>query len=920
MRKVQQGFVAGEFSPQMYGRFDDTKYAQGLALCRNFITLPQGPATVRPGFAFVRAVKFSDKPTRIIPFTWSLEQTMVIELGDHYARFHTLGQTLLDEDGDPYEIATPYAAEDVFGIHYVQSMDVMTLAHPNYAPRELKRYGAYDWRLEEINFEAPLNPPVISSVTYEVVAGSGATITDEEKTRYTLRYKVTAVRDTDTGMEESAASSMSSTQGNLYLNNATVTITWGAVTGAQRYRVFKNYKGLYCYIGETDETSFVDDNYEPDASITPPIYESPFLQNRGITSVDVLAQGNGYSAGLVEGVSGWPTCNTSYGSGSANSLYLYWYNPSAGTNSTPVHENVVPDSGITIRISDPTGAGAVVKPLVRTTGSGRYISATLTGFKVVNPGSGYTAPKMLLTVTPGLNFNDDNVVSGYTDRYHYTFVDANGNRRRDTTNNHTEYQTLDISGAAVGGVTLRVSDSTGSGARLRANLSDGKIVSVTVVQGGSGYSNPTITAVTSTGSGASFKANLGGSGDYPGAVCYFEQRRCFAGSPNRPQMVWMTKTGTESNMSYTIPSQADNRIRFRLAAQEASRILHMLPLSHLILLTNSTEYRAASGITPTDIDVKPQSYVGASDVQPVLVNSTLVYASARDGHMRELGYNWQSSGFTTGDLSVRATHLFEADRVVDMGLQKSPDPIVWAVMASGTLVGLTYMPEQSVSGWHKHVTQNGAFESVAVVAEGNEDIVYCVVRREINGETVRYVERMHERLVSSLFDSFFVDCGGTYRGDPTTEISGLSWLEGQTVSILADGCVLPRQTVQSGKVTIPMEASVVHVGLPITADLQTLPVAVQMSDGSYYQGHMKNINEVWTRVYQSSGLFVGPDFDHLIEAKQRTTEPYGSPPDLMNREVSVVAAPAWTDSGQICIRQSDPLPLTIVSVSFELAE
>ena len=688
MRKVQQGFVAGEFSPQMYGRFDDTKYAQGLALCRNFITLPQGPATVRPGFAFVRAVKFSDKPTRIIPFTWSLEQTMVIELGDHYARFHTLGQTLLDEDGGPYEIVTPYAAEDVFGIHYVQSMDVMTLVHPNYPPQELRRYGATDWRIAAISFDSSLMPPAAPTCEFEVVAGDGVTITEEEKTRYTLKYKVTALVDTDGGTDESEASGVGSCEGNLYLNNATVTVTWTAVQGADRYRVYKGYKGLFCYIGETEETSFVDDNYEPDASITPPM-------------------------------------------------------------------------------------------------------------------------------------RDD---------------------------------------------------------------------------------------------------ELFGEGNYPSAVAYFEQRRCFGGTEEKPQTIWMTRSGTESDMSFTIPSQDDNRIRFRLAAQEASRILHMLPLSHLILLTNSTEYRAASGITPTDIDVKPQSYVGASDVQPVLVNSTLVYASARDGHMRELGYNWQSSGFTTGDLSVRATHLFEADRVVDMGLQKSPDPIVWAVMASGTLVGLTYMPEQSVSGWHKHVTQNGAFESVAVVAEGNEDIVYCVVRREINGETVRYVERMHERLVSSLSDSFFVDCGGTYRGDPTTEISGLSWLEGQTVSILADGCVLPRQTVQSGKVTIPMEASVVHVGLPITADLQTLPVAVQMSDGSYYQGHMKNITEVWTRVYQSSGLFVGPDFDHLIEAKQRTTEPYGSPPDLMNREVSVVAAPAWTDSGQICIRQSDPLPLTIVSVSFELAE
>ena len=139
IKKVQVGFSSGEFSPSMYGRFDDPKYAQGLARCRNFIVRPQGPVELRPGTQFVRAAKFSDRPCRLIPFTFTVDQTMVLEFGDGYIRFHTIGQTLMGSNGQPYEVATPYKEADLFELHYVQSMDVMTIVHANYPPKELSR-------------------------------------------------------------------------------------------------------------------------------------------------------------------------------------------------------------------------------------------------------------------------------------------------------------------------------------------------------------------------------------------------------------------------------------------------------------------------------------------------------------------------------------------------------------------------------------------------------------------------------------------------------------------------------------------------------------------------------------------------------------------------------------------------------------
>ena len=152
----QRAFNGGEVSESMYSRIDDGKYQTGLAKCKNFLIEPQGPIVKRPGTAYVNKVKNSGR-ARLIPFTFSVTQTMVLEFGPYYVRFHTDGKTLMN-GSVPYEVATPYREEDLFDIHYVQSADVMTLVHPSYPPKELRRYSALDWRLVDITFQTTLTP------------------------------------------------------------------------------------------------------------------------------------------------------------------------------------------------------------------------------------------------------------------------------------------------------------------------------------------------------------------------------------------------------------------------------------------------------------------------------------------------------------------------------------------------------------------------------------------------------------------------------------------------------------------------------------------------------------------------------------------------------------------------------------------
>lgn len=904
---IQNSFTGGEQSPAMFGRIDDQGgYQAGLAKCENFIVLPQGPVQNRAGFEFVRAAKYADKKCILIPFTFNTSQTMVIELGEKYARFHTEGATLLGSNGQPYEVETPYLASDVADIHYVQSADVITLVHPSYAPRELQRFGPADWRLKVIDFGKPLDAPTDLAGTYACSAKTDV-VTAAMRSMYTIRYVVTAVKDTGIGtnIDESPQSSAVSVTGNLFVDASKVTLTWNQVAEAQRYRVYKTYSGRYGFIGEVEGTTFVDTNVEPDESITPPRYIDPFYQKQGITSVTVTNGGSGYgTVGSILSVGPGVTIRTRAWNDGGD-LYMN----KSRTGKFPIVCDFPPDR----RASKSAKSGSFEATISGGNGGKVRVSYYLESEYSYMPGDGMDKYTAIELINRGSGYK-----SGQKGAFTKSFNWRNSARNQVDFSVDMEVEPMKPK--------VYVEDETGYGAELEAQVnSDGVITGIRIVSPGQGYTNPKviIDASESGGSGATATASVGQAGDYPGAVTYFQQRRVFAGSYTRPQFVWMTRPGTENDMHNTLPAQDDNCIAVRAAVAETSRIRHLIPLTSLMLLTASSEIRTTTSnddiITPTSIGFLPQTYYGAAPPQPLLVGRMAVFASERGGHIRSLGYSYQKGGFDSDDLSIRAAHLFENTSIVSLALSKTPHPIVWCVTSDGMLLGCTYLADQNVTAWHKHTTKDGVFEAVTVVAEGNEDIVYAVVKRAINGQTVRYIERMHERQYDRLENCFFVDAGAEYKGTATDTLSGLTYLEGEEVAILADGKVLPNRTVKDGKVELTTAAQHIIVGLPIIADMKTLPVILSDRDGGAGRGKMKNICNVFVRVYQSSGILIGPDEDTLREYSQREREPYGTPPDVISREVGVLVPPAWSDGGQIIVRQKYPLPLTVCSLAGEVA-
>lgn len=895
IRTYLRSFNGGVVSPAMYARIDTGKYQTGLAEAKNFLIDPQGPAVMRPGFEYVNKVGSQGSKPRLIPFSFSLTETMVLEFGDRYIRFHTQGKTLMKPDGSaPYEVQTDYRGEDLPEIHYVQSADVMTLVHPNYPPRELKRYSLYDWRIEDIRFSTSLTAPGAPTVSQHI---NGKV---ENPTDYVRRYCVTAIKRD--GTDESEKSGVTEIACNPYGEGAYNTIQWNAVAGAEMYRVYREVGGVYAYIGQTEDTRLVDENISADASIVPPTYDDPFYSQKGILSVNIVNGGSGYddfSDGIVA-----PDKLTSQ----FDPNTLRYYTWTARSQGGP------PDMKVWVEDADGIGYGAVIKPIYSrwdetiewTTGredhyhehSAHVWYAKLVGIDVINPGRNYKTPRL---------------------RADY-YVDGVGGIKHThglwTGDIHAKQDLQKYSGVP----SLVVSDPTGYGAELQAVVTNGAISYVRIVKAGQNYTNPIVTVYANKGAGGQLTATAGTAGDYPCAVTYYQQRRWFAGTPTRPNNIWASRTGTEADMSYSLPTKDTDRLSFRVMSYEVNRIRHLVPMRYLMALTGSAEWVISSSdsgaITAQNLEVSPQAYNGVSTVMPLVINSQMIFAKSRGGHIAEYGYRYDAGGFVAGDLCLMAPHLFDGKQVVDMCYSKAPIPTIWIVSSDGSMIAFTYVPEQSVGAFSTIETE-GTFESCCCVSEGSEDVLYVATLRKINGVQTRFIERLHERAYAGLEEACFMDCAGTYRGAAKQEISGLSWLEGEEVAIMSEGSVEPRQVVKGGKITLSTPSTNVKVGLPYSADMKTLPISLALQDGSYGSGHQKNVRRVFFRVVDSSGMKAGPDYDNLAEYAPRSTEPADTPPYPITDEFGFAVYPAWSSSGQVCVRQDNPLPLKIISMTVE---
>lgn len=404
---------------------------------------------------------------------------------------------------------------------------------------------------------------------------------------------------------------------------------------------------------------------------------------------------------------------------------------------------------------------------------------------------------------------------------------------------------------------------------------------------------------------------------YPRALTLHEQRVVHGGTRFQPQSFWGSKVDDYENFLRGVAD--DDSYFFTLDGIELNAICWMVSQAALLIGTTGGEFRVVSrqqekGITPSAVDAKQQSSFGSEYIQAVSVNDVVLFVQRKGKILNELvADQYSDNKFNVANMTLLAEHVTKGG-IVQMARQIDPISTVWCVMADGTLAAMTYDRAQNVIGWHRH-PMDGFVESVCTVygAKDADDEVWLTVRRTVQATQVRFIERLNPRIWTDQEDCYFVDAGATYEGSPANVISGLDWLEGRFVSILADGKVYEGIAVVSGAIHLPVSASKVQVGLPFTSRMRPFRIDNDSTLG-VMSGRVRKVAKIIVRLLNSLGMTYG-DGQRTYELPfRKVTQPLDELTPLFTGDKPMDFGTSFEYDNKITIEQRQPLPLTVMAL------
>ncbi|MFT5440055.1 MAG: hypothetical protein ACI9MJ_001922 [Alphaproteobacteria bacterium] len=500
------------------------------------------------------------------------------------------------------------------------------------------------------------------------------------------------------------------------------------------------------------------------------------------------------------------------------------------------------------------------------------------------------------------------------------------------------------------GITLTASASAGINGGVGFKENDvGRLVRIDNPASGVDWGWARIVAFTSTtqviadvkrdfgGASATAKWRLGawcGECGYPGAVTFQEQRLAFAASAAQPQSFWLSQSADFQNMAPDSPDggsgkwdgtvEDDDALDFTISADQVNAIQWLSPGRQLFIGTVGGEWVVRSNgpaITPTDVDVKRQTTFGSAKLPPQIMRGRTMFVQRAGRKLMEMAFNLEQDNFNSLDLNILADHITRGG-IVDLAYQQEPDSTLWTVRADGEIPTLTYQPDQNVVGWARCVIGGASAtgETVAVIPAIDRDEAWVCIRRIINGQVRRYVECFDAGFETGEIPALacYSDSALIYDGSATSSIFGLDHLEGEAVSILADGAVHPPRTVTAGAISLDYDAEKVIVGLSYTHIYESLKWEAGTVTGTA-QGQVKRIHGVTLVLLDSLNASVGSDISNLKAI------PFRAVGDAMDGAVPLFTGEKFiefdgdfaTDT-RVVIQGDDPVPFTLLAVAPEI--
>lgn len=362
----------------------------------------------------------------------------------------------------------------------------------------------------------------------------------------------------------------------------------------------------------------------------------------------------------------------------------------------------------------------------------------------------------------------------------------------------------------------------------------------------------------------------------------------------------------------------------------------LLSLKGLLLGAQGAEHSARASsldepLTPTNFNIKASSTQGSGTVDAVKVDQTGYFVNRSGTKVFDLSFNLRDYDYGSNNIMELCPEIGQPG-IVRLDCQRLPDTRVHCVKSDGTALVAIISRSEDVLAWIPIETE-GEIEDVVILPaiDGDmDDQVYYVVKRSINGSDVRYLEKWAQEIdcrggaVSLLADSHV-----TYTGSATTDITGLSHLEGESVVVWANGQDVGTNdsastwtqtyTVSSGAITLAEPATNVTVGLPYTAEFKSAKL------GSVAQSSPLNAMKKITHVgfvladCHPKGLRFGHDFDNLDDLPEMeggTDVPDATRTDYDEDPVEFPGT--WTNDARICIKGQAPRPCTVLAITIDM--
>ena len=844
-------FTAGELSPRLDGRTDVNKYFNGCSRLENFIIHPHGGASRRPGTKFIASVKTAANATRLIPFEFSVTQTYVLEFGHNYFRIYKDGGQVVSS-GSAVEVATPYGTSDLSAIKFTQSADLMYLVHPDYSPRVISRSSHTAWTIAEVAFRrGPMQ--------------------DENSTTTTL------VASASTGNPNITASA------SLFV----------ATDVGRIIKLHEGYAKISSITSATVAVAAVQENSDGRTELLP----SYTADTIGFAEGDPSATGLEHNDRITDSTGDFVTQGFKVGQ--------FITVTGAGTSGNNVTNKLV------VQVTADTILLAPSADLV-TEAAGQDV--TIVGVLAASTSWSFGAFSATTGFPSTVTFFEERLVFANTATEPQTLFFSVSGDFTDFAEGITSGSSLTYT---IGSNQVNVIRYLVAARSLIVGTSGGEYV---VTSGTQEPLNPTNTQIK--------RQTTYGTADIQpvqvGNVTLFVQRakrkvrelgyNYDADSYTAPDLTILAEHITESGIK-----------EFALQQEPDNIVWCVLENGKLVGMTYRREEQVVAWHEHIIGGRFGTCTVTVSDYANIAVGTTLTFTKS-DGSIvtftseavsgdapadTSLGWRPNESNNTTAD-NIFTRINAHADFTV-----ANPSAAIVTIFETNHN-GSGFLSCVSSDTTRLVTTDEGIsqVESLAIVpGDLDEDSVYMIVKRTVNGAVSRSIEYFSAfDFGTDVTDAFFVDSALSYSGSAATSMSGLGHLEGETVAILADGSTHPTKSVASGALTLERTATKAHIGLNYSSILQTMRIEAGGTEGTS-QAKIKRIHDVTLRLYRSVGAKVGSleselDLIHFRSSADRMDTAIG----LFSGDKEVEFRGGYDSDAFVLVKQDQPLPLTILAI------